>query len=225
MIKQLELAAFNLKSALLGLEAGVDRIEFCDNFSTGGLSPNMDDFKKLRKKSIVPIFVMIRPRGGDFFYSTTEISEMKKSIEIFKNLGADGFVFGALDGKSMIDKEINSQLVELCSPFPTTFHRAFDRTPCPEISLQDCIDCGFTNILTSGFEATALKGLETLNKLKNLAQNRINLVVGGGVRSTNLAELIGGISNRFYHSSAIISKGEFADIDELKLMIQILRHE
>ncbi len=225
MIKQLELAAFNLKSALIGLEAEVDRIEFCDDFSTGGLTPKIDDFRKLRKKSSVPIFVMIRPRGGDFFYSSTEISEMKKSIEVFKNLGADGFVFGALDDKTMIDKEINSRLVELCAPFPTTFHRAFDRTPSPEISLQNCIDCGFSNILTSGFESTALKGVATLNNLKNLAQNRINLVVGGGVRSTNLAELIGDISTRFYHSSAIISKKEFADIDELKLMIQLLRHD
>ncbi|MBN2746664.1 MAG: copper homeostasis protein CutC [Bacteroidales bacterium] len=223
MIKQLELAAFNLKSALTGIEAEVDRIEFCADFLSGGITPNIQEYKQLRKRASIPIYVMIRPRGGNFTYSPSELSEMKKSIEVFKNHGADGFVFGVLNDKLLIDKEINCQLVELCTPFPTTFHRAFDRTPNPEIALQDCIDCGFRNILTSGHRSTAIDGLEMLNNLKKLSLNRINFVVGGGVRSANLSELKNGFDGDYFHTSAILGDDEYADIEELKSMIQILR--
>ena len=125
----LEIACFNKESAVIAAKAGADRIEFVQIFHLGGTTPDLEDFKKFKKEIDVPIYVMIRPRGGNFFYSDEGFSLMKHQLQNFYNAGADGFVFGILDqndeGKTKRAMQGTYQFVK---GKPCTFHRAFDRT-------------------------------------------------------------------------------------------------
>jgi copper homeostasis protein len=110
-MKKLEIACFNLDSAKIAAQAGADRIEFCADYSLGGITPSKSDFSELRSFYSGSIYVMIRPRGGDFVYTDTELSHMQEDINAFGKLGADGFVFGALTNTNQIDAAANSELI------------------------------------------------------------------------------------------------------------------
>jgi copper homeostasis protein len=222
MIKKLEVACFNLRSAFTAMAAGADRIEFCADYSVGGLSPSINELKILKTMGNTPVYVMIRPRAGDFVYSEEEIQRMLKSINAFKLHGADGFVFGALTAENTIDIPANQQLVHAASPLPCTFHRAFDRCRDPFAALEDIIGLGIQNILSSGGQNTALQGAGLLNKLKAAADKKVSFVAGGGVRSGNITPLTNAFDTEFYHSSGITDTTEFADQEELKRLRKAL---
>src|SRR6478609_7717101 len=124
--KNLEVACFNLESAIVAQQYGADRIELCDNMSEGGTTPNFEIARKVRAELSIKMNVMIRPRGGDFVYNDIEFKQMKEEIEQFKKINVDGFVFGILDVNNSFDNLRNKELVRLASPLPCTFHRAFD---------------------------------------------------------------------------------------------------
>ncbi|SFN27833.1 copper homeostasis protein [Chryseobacterium oleae] len=214
-MSKIEIACFNPESAMIAFENGADRIELCDGLSEGGTTPDFETMKELRAKITIPIFVMIRPRGGDFTYSEAELEQMKKELVQLKSLGADGFVFGILDQNDEVNVEQNKVLVELADPLPCTFHRAFDRATNLEDSLEKVIDCGFKTILTSGQKPNVSEGKENLKKLVELSNGRIEILVGGGLRSTNIEEIREFTNAGYFHSSAITDGGAFAIADEV----------
>jgi copper homeostasis protein len=211
----IEIAVFNEESARIAQASGADRIELCDNFEYGGITPSQHLFKKLRPEIHIPIFMMIRPRHGNFEYNPQEFEQMKLDIHSFKGLKADGFVFGILDSDT-IDKQRNKELVEIASPLPCTFHRAFDEVKDPFEATETIIDCGFSRILTSGQKPSALEGIDLIVELNGRFKNRIQILPGGGVRSENIYFLKEKTGLKEFHSSAILGKKIIPDANEIK---------
>ena len=214
-MKKIEIACFNLESALIAQKAGVDRVELCADMSVGGTTPTIEMIKQARENLTIDLYVMIRPRGGNFVYSEAELEQMKLEIETIKKLGVNGFVFGILNEDKTIHIEQNKALVELAKPFPCTFHRAFDAVLDYEKALEDVISCGFSNILTSGTFPNVMEGKEVLQQLVIQANNRIKIMPGGGLRSTNISELNEIVNANWYHSSAITDGSEIANQEEI----------
>lgn len=214
----LEIACFDLTAAEIALQSFTDRIEFCKEITLGGITPEIEEFKYLKEKFRKPIYVMIRPKGGGFFYDDTEFLTMLKSLELFKIWGADGFVFGILDENNEIDIARNSLLVELAGTVPCTFHRAFDRTKDLEKSCETLIEIGFENILTSGGEKEAALGTEKLKKLIEKYSHQINILIGGGVRSTNIEHIKKETNGNYFHSSAILPYEYFPTEEEIRTL-------
>ncbi|PIF45036.1 copper homeostasis protein [Chryseobacterium sp. 52] len=214
-MSKIEIACFNPESGLIAFENGADRIELCDGLSEGGTTPDFETVKELRTKINIPVFVMIRARGGDFTYSETEFEQMKNDLIQLKSLQVDGFVFGILNENDEVNMEQNKILVDLAYPLPCTFHRAFDRAADLENSLEKVINCGFKTILTSGQKPNVSEGKENLKKLVELSNGRIEILVGGGLRSTNIEEIRAFTNAGYFHSSAITDGGAFASPDEV----------
>ncbi|ASE60365.1 copper homeostasis protein CutC [Chryseobacterium indologenes] len=214
-MSKIEIACFNPESAIIAFENGADRIELCDGLSEGGTTPGFDTTKELRQKINIPIFVMIRPRGGDFTYSDEEFEQMKEELMRLKSLKVDGFVFGILNENDEVNIEQNKTLVEMAKPLPCTFHRAFDRASGLENTLENVIECGFKTILTSGQKSNVSDGKENLKKLVELSDGRIEILVGGGLRSSNIEEIREVTKAGYFHSSAITDGGAFANASEV----------
>lgn len=198
----LETIAFNIQSCILAQTAGADRIELCDNPGEGGTTPSYGFTKAARQVLKIDLFPIIRPRGGDFLYNDAEFEIMKTDVQVCKNLGCDGVVFGLLNNDATIDKIRCKILVQLAYPMSATFHRAFDRVTDPSQALEDIIECGFERILTSGFHPTVIEGLDNLKKLIQVADDRIIIMPGSGVRSSNIGELARVTNAVEFHSSA-----------------------
>ena len=213
----LEIACFNKESALIASRDGADRIEFCAGFEVGGTTPSLHDYMELKKEITIPIFVMIRTRGGDFCYNNEEFQKMKNQLLEFKKVGADGFVFGILDGNLEVNFIQNKELVELADGIPCTFHRAFDRVKDYHKSLEEIINCGFKTILTSGTKSNVSEGKEILKTLIKISNERIDILCGGGLRSTNISEIKNYTKAKNFHSSGIVN-GILPDAEEIKKM-------
>ncbi|MFV5686946.1 copper homeostasis protein CutC [Flavobacterium sp. GB2R13] len=215
---KLEIACFNLQSAIIAQQNGADRVELCANMKDGGTTPNFEITIAVREILSIDLNIMIRPRGGNFVYSDGEFEEMKTEIIQFKKLDVDGFVFGILKEDGSVNKEQNKELVALAQPFPCTFHRAFDVVKDINQSLESVIECGFKTILTSGQEKNVVEGIDVLAELVEKANNRITIMPGGGLRSFNIALLKQKTNASFYHSSAITDSSETANGDEVKAL-------
>lgn len=214
---KLEIACFNLESAIIAQENGADRVELCANMKEGGTTPDFEITKAVRNVLSIDLNVIIRPRGGNFVYSDFEFEQMKTEIEHFKKLNVDGFVFGILKEDGSLNIEQNKELVVLANPFPCTFHRAFDEVNDVNQSLEYVIECGFKTILTSGQEKNVVEGIDVLARLVERANNRIYIMPGGGLRSSNIVLLKERTNASFFHSSAITDSSETANGDEVKL--------
>ena len=218
-MKKLEIACFNLSSAKIAAHAGADRIEFCADYTLGGITPSQTDFSDLRCLYSRPIYVMIRPRGGDFVYTDTELSQMQEDINAFSKLGADGFVFGTLTVDGQVDLAANGQLLAATSGLPCTFHRAFDSCKNQQEALSRLKTIGFSSILSSGGMKTALDGIENLRSAQK--NTTLNIIAGGGIRSSTIVALARQFETEFYHSSGIIS-GDIADATEITALKKAL---
>ena len=185
----LEITVNSVTSALLAQEGGADRIELCDNFHEGGTTPGAGSIAKARENLHIDLFVMIRPRGGDFHYSTLELEIMKKDIQSARNLGADGVVFGLLNSDGTVDRIHTAELVAFSRPLQVTFHRAFDLTPDPFTALEEIIETGADRILTSGQAPAAPEGAVIIASLVKQAGDRIILMPGAGINESNILEL------------------------------------
>ena len=214
-LKKIEIACFNLESALIAENAGADRVELCADMSVGGTTPTIEIIQQAREHLTIDLYIMIRPRGGNFVYSDSEFEQMKSEIETIKKLGVNGFVFGILKDDNTINIEQNKVLVELVKPFSCTFHRAFDEVLNVEKALENVISCGFSTILTSGTFPNVMEGKEVLKQLVNQAKNRIEIMPGGGLRSTNISEINEMVDANWYHSSAITDGSEIASPEEI----------
>jgi copper homeostasis protein len=221
MSSQLEIACFNLASVLIAKASGIHRIELCENFWAGGLTPNQNVFEIARENFKGTIYVMIRPMGGGFNYTESSFEIMQADIVKFKNLGANGFVFGILDDLDQIDLQRNQQLVALAYPLPCTFHRAFDVCGNYQRNLEDVICCGFKTVLTSGYGKSALAGVDVLKWLIKESKERISILPGGGVRSTNIKLLHTHLNANLYHTSGILAD-DMADQNEIEEILRLL---
>ena len=198
----LEIAVFNIESAIKAANAGADRIELCENPADGGTTPSYGTLKIIKQKISIPVFPIIRPRGGDFLYSDNEFEVMVKDVELCKSLGFEGVVLGLLQADGSIDLLRTQRLVELAYPLEVTFHRAFDRAKDPLNALENIIKAGCSRILTSGQVPNAFEGKNLIKKLVQQADERIIIMPGSGVRSNNIRELASFTGAVELHSSA-----------------------
>ena len=198
----LEICANSIQSAINAELGGADRVELCQQLSVGGLTPTTGLLEMARESIDLDIHVLIRPRAGDFHYSTLEFEMMKADILRAKDSGADGIVSGGLLANGKVDVERTLELVELTDPLPFVFHRAFDFTPNLSESLEDIIETGAFGILTSGGRMTAPEGLEQLAELVQQAGDRIQLILGSGLHSNNIQEVLQSTGAQAFHASA-----------------------
>ncbi|MNP92724.1 Copper homeostasis protein CutC [compost metagenome] len=219
----LEIACFNQESAVIAQKNGANRVELCDEMIEGGTTPSPEAVITTREELTIDMNVMIRPRGGNFVYTDAEFEQMKKEIKEYKKLKVDGFVFGILNEDNSVNVAQNKELVALASPLPCTFHRAFDEVTDVYNSLETVIDCGFKTILTSGQEPNVVEGISVLEQLAKKAGNRIIIMPGGGVRSSNVAMLKEKMNTTYYHSSAITDGTETADDKEVEALVVNLK--
>lgn len=184
-----EVCVYSLESCQTAQRAGASRVELCGGMAEGGTTPSAGLIQQARQHLSIPIHVMIRPRGGDFHYTETELAVMKADIEVAKTLGADGLVFGILNADGTVNETQTKELVDLAKPLPVTFHRAFDMTRNPLEALEAVIRTGATCILTSGQQQTAEQGLAVLQQLTEQAAGRITIMAGAGVNAQNARQL------------------------------------
>jgi copper homeostasis protein len=186
----LEICCFSLESCLIAQKAGANRVELCGGMLEGGTTPSAGLIRLARQNLHIKLYIMIRPRGGDFCYSDAEFEVMKADILTAKNLGVDGVVFGILNPDGSVDKTRTSELVNLAKPLKVTFHRAFDVAKNPFQALEEIIDCGCERILTSGQKNTAIEGIDLLETLVEKSNNRIKIMAGSGVNAQNAKQLL-----------------------------------
>ena len=169
---------------------GATRIEFCSNARVGGTTPSDELLRIVRKRVSLPIFSMVRPRGGNFFYTEAEFEAMRRDVDAAKEVGMDGVVLGLLGADGQIDVERTKELVERARPLPVTFHRAFDECVDLQRSLEDVIKTGAVRLLTSGGKRTAPEALDALAELVRIAGGRIAVMPGSGLHAGNIREAV-----------------------------------
>ena len=189
----------SVESALAAERGGAARVELCDALFDGGTTPSAGMIAACRERVAIPVFVIIRPRGGGFVYSDAELDVMRRDIVAARGLGADGVVIGALRRDGSVDAAQTRSLVGVAGGLPVTFHRAFDFAPSPAEAIETLIAAGITRILTSGGAATARDGVVTLAALVRQAADRLVVMAGGGVREENVKAIVDGSGVREVH--------------------------
>lgn len=202
MIK--EACVESLIDALEAEKRGADRIELCDNLSQGGTTPSYGTIKLALSTLKIPVFPIIRPRGGDFYYTPAEIEVIKEDIKICKSLGVKGVVLGILTADKKIDFKTLAEFMELAKPMEVTFHKAIDELEDPTLVIDELINLGVKRILSSGTKPTALEGRDILNKMIEKAGDRLTIVVAGKVTKEILPEVSSLISAKEYHGKVIV---------------------
>jgi copper homeostasis protein len=185
----IEVCAYSLESCINAQAGGAGRIELCGGLGEGGTTPSAGLIELVRQHIDIDIFVMIRPRGGDFVYDIFEEEIMRKDIDLAKKLGANGVVLGILTSDGQVDVTRTKSLVEHAKPMKVTFHRAFDLTPDPVKALKAVLETGAERILTSGQKPTAVEGIALLEQLSKEAGDSIEIMAGAGVNHDNAAQL------------------------------------
>ncbi|HJV78875.1 MAG TPA: copper homeostasis protein CutC [Paludibacter sp.] len=222
-----EICANSVKSCLAAQEGGAHRVELCTAIPEGGTTPSFGEIAIAREMLQIKLHVIIRPRSGDFLYSSLEIKSMLKDIEMCKKLNVDGVVFGVLNSTGDINIPAMNELMAASKGMSVTFHRAFDMCHDPHASLEQIINLGCDRLLTSGQRSTAEEGIPLLKKLNEQAGNRIILLAGSGVNETNIQRIASETDISEFHFSArekqesqmtyrnhIVSMGGTVHIDE-----------
>ena len=181
----LEICANSYQSAVNAEIAGAHRIELCSEISVGGITPSFGLLKKVLQSLTIPVHVLIRPRSGNFTYSSKEFDIMKENIRLCKDLGCDGIVSGVLHEDNTIDIKRTSELIELSKPMSFTFHRAFDVVSKPKEALLQLQNLEVDRLLTSGQKEKAEDGIDLLIELQKLAKNKLTILPGSGINSEN----------------------------------------
>tara|TARA_B100000767_G_C19757305_1_gene533539 strand:+ start:1802 stop:2443 length:642 start_codon:yes stop_codon:yes gene_type:complete len=208
----LEIATFSLEDAFAAAEAGADRIEVCQNYFEGGLTPPSEWVFTLRQTVQIPIISIIRPRKGGFSYTDEEVLEIQNQGHSLKSAGAQALVFGCLKKDSMLDVDTCKFLIKDWG-LPAVLHRAFDECKDPFKTIDESIKSGFSRILT----AKGLENIKLLEELRTYANNRIEILPGGGIRSANIDEYLNSGFNTI-HSSAITGIKNKMDPGEIALL-------
>jgi copper homeostasis protein len=197
----LEICADSVESAVAAERGGAHRIELCSNLLEGGVTPSSGLISTVRSKIRLEVYVMIRPRGGDFYYSAAEFETMEQDVLTAKQLGADGIVFGILHEDGEIDITRTRHLIKIARPLKATFHRAFDMSRELSKSLADIIEAGADRVLTSGGEQNVENGIPAVAKLVRAAKQQIVIMAGGGITESNAHAVIAATGVREIHAS------------------------
>ena len=189
----------SVESALAAERGGAGRLELCDALFDGGTTPSAGMIAACRDRVSIPVFVIIRPRGGGFVYSESELDVMRRDIIAARGLGADGVVIGAMRPDGSVDAEQARSLVDAAGELPVTFHRAFDFAPDLGAALEVLVAAGVSRVLSSGGAPTAREGVATLAALVRQAGDRLVVMAGGGVREENVRDIIATAGVREVH--------------------------
>ena len=195
-----EIAAHCVQSALAAQAGGADRVELFSNPKEGGVTPSEGTIAVVRDRLAIDLHVMIRPRGGDFYYSDAEVEIMLRDIETAKRLGANGVAFGLVNEDGTVDVKRTREMVAASRPMSVTFHRALDVCKDLQAALNAVVSCGADRVLTSGGAATALEGIESLASLMKVAAHRITVMAAGHIRSENVARVVQATGVREVHA-------------------------
>lgn len=198
----LEVCANSFTSAQAAEKGGAVRVELCENMAEGGTTPSFGQIKLCVERLNIEVWPIIRPRGGDFLYTAAEFDVMKEDVKLCKSIGCNGVVTGILTESGEIDVPRCAELIDIAHPMPVAFHRAFDMCNNPEKALEILIELGFTRVLTSGAAKSALLGADQIAKLVKLANGRIELMPGAGIRPSNIHEISRITSAQTFHASA-----------------------
>lgn len=219
MIRDLEICTFNLTDTKVASNHKISRIELCEKKDLGGITPR----RELIKESLqlgTPIHPIIRPRGGDFNYSSRELNIMLDNVSFCRDNRCSGIVFGFLNKKNDVDISLCREIIKVSGNMSLTFHRAFDKTRNPFESMEKIIDLGFDRILTSGQKSDAISGLRLINALTEKSNGRISIMPGAGVRSSNIDILLDNKKISEFHSSCYINN--LFSVKELNRLIKKL---
>lgn len=219
----LELCAYTVRSCRIAQAAGAGRVELCADPAQGGTTPSIGMVEAVLGMG-VPVFPMIRPRGGDFIYDDDERAVMWRDIRACRERGCPGIVAGAQRRDGSLDAELMKRIVERAGPMAVTCHKVFDGVPDAAAALETLVEAGCARVLTSGLAATAMDGASVLRRLATQAAGRITVMPGGGVRSSNIAALASATGATEFHSSAITaaSRNFTADAGELAALARAL---
>lgn len=202
----LEVCAFHIESCIIAEKAGAIRVELCDNPIEGGTTPSYGTIKQVREKISILLYPILRPRSGNYFYTDEEFAILKDDIEMCRQVGCDGISVGISGIDAKIDKERFKRIVEWAGSMGVTCNRVFDCAPDPFEALEDIIECGCERVLTSGQKTAAPDAGELLGKLVQQAGDRVIVMPGAGVKSTNIAKLRQESGAFEFHSSARMIK-------------------
>lgn len=210
----LEVTVDSITSMLTAIKAGADRIELCSAHSLGGLTPSYGLMKRAKELTDIEIFILIRPRSGDFLYDEHEFETMKEDISVVKEMRFDGIVTGVLLSDGRIDIERMRELVEVAKPLKVVFHRAFDDAKDPIEDVDKLIEMGVIRILTSGQRANALEGAEYIAEVQKRFGNQIDIMPGAGVNADNIEEIYNITGCTHYHLSGKVNVGSRMEYKE-----------
>ncbi len=219
----LEVCAYSLASCATAARMGAQRVELCAGAEAGGTTPGRETIIAALELGI-PVFPMVRPRGGDFVYGRNEWEAIQGGIRLCRELGCPGVVAGVQLRDGRMDAGAMKHIVGLAGPMEVTCHKAFDGVPDAAEALEVLVDAGCRRVLTSGLAATAMNGADVLKALVTQAAGRIAVMPGGGVRSSNIGELARITGAVEFHSSAITarSSGTNADPAEVRSLLMAL---
>ena len=223
---EIEICCGSIQSAANAKAGGAVRVELCQGLIEGGTTPSPATIDYAVRELGLQVFVLVRPRGGDFCYNELEIKSMEKDVEYCKKAGVAGIVVGFLHPDGTIDTELTKRFVKLAAPLPVTFHRAFDRCTEPLKALEQIINCGCARILTSGCQPTAMEGAELLKQLVQQANGRIKILAGSGVTPENAAELKQRTNVPEIHGSCKFTRPDGAwetDVEQVRMLLEQLR--
>jgi copper homeostasis protein len=196
-----ELCAESVDACLIAREGGAARIELCSALSEDGVTPSHALIREAVEKSGLPVHVLLRPRSGNFVYTSAELDVMRGDVEHARTLGASGIVIGMLRPDGHVDTELTREFVTLAGSLEVTFNRAFDRTVSLEQALEDIISTGCGRVLTSGGRDDVFAGADCLSRLVAQSSGRIDIAVGGGLRIHNAQEVARRTGARHFHGS------------------------
>lgn len=198
----LEVSIEGVDGLLVAQDNGADRVELCASVLEGGITPSLGIVREALRRARIPVFVIVRPRGGDFLYSEAEFASMCEDVIGLKELGVPGVVSGCLTATGEVDKERTAELLRLARPMSFTFHRAFDMARDPAEALEVLISLGVDRLMTSGQRSTAMEGLENLKQFGRWAKNRIIVMPCGSLRAANIGEVCRETGLRELHFAA-----------------------
>lgn len=217
----LEVAVFNPEAFKIAQQSGAHRIEFCADYTVGGLTPKPQDLEAIANIKTVPTYVMIRPRAGNFKYTPAELNTMLEQISLCKKLNFEGVVFGVLNTQNQVDKLAISKIMEAAEGLQTTFHRAFDQTPDQETAINVLAEFKVNNILSAAWNES---GIQRAKMLAQAAGKRITYMPGGGIRAANLSQLLD-MGFKAFHTAALQPGGDLPNPEEITQMLKMLSHE
>ena len=189
MNRILKVCVDSYASAVAAIAGGADRLELCSALSVGGLTPSAALLRQIRKGSDIPIRCLMRPRGGDFFYTPEEIQQMAMEMAALRDAGADGFVIGCLTADGELDGNAMEPLLKEASGLGLTLHRCIDVSRDLEETYRQAALLGFDTVLTSGGAGKCLDGMETIGRLLAIRdkENGPEVLIGAGVNAGVIA--------------------------------------